>query len=131
VKKQLTLAAALLVLAGAASSAVAAPVVSSNDANFARDVLSSATPVVVDFYADWCGPCRQMGPVVDELSTQYGDRVKFVRVNIDNSPDVAGKFGIRSIPAFRVFQNGRLVGSATGMMPGQNLCKVIDGSIGR
>jgi thioredoxin 1 len=129
VKKQLTFAAALFILCGAASSVVAAPVVSSNDANFARDVLTSPTPVVVDFYADWCGPCRRMGPVVDELSTQYGDRVKFVRVNIDNSPDVAGKFGIRSIPSFRVFQNGRLVGSATGMMPGRDLCKVIDSAI--
>jgi thioredoxin 1 len=129
VRNQFSLAAALFVLAGAASSAFAAPVVSSNDTNFGQDVLSSATPVVVDFYADWCGPCRRMGPVVDDLSTQYGDRVKFVRINIDSSPNVAAKFGIRSIPAFRVFQNGRIVGSATGMMPEQQLSKVIDSAI--
>jgi thioredoxin 1 len=102
-----------------------------SDANFSQAVLSSSTPVVVDFYADWCGPCRHMSPVVENLSSQYGGQVKFVRVNIDNSPQSAARFGISSIPAFRVFKGGRMIGSATGVMSMQSLEATINQAIRR
>ena len=96
-----------------------------NDATFSQAVLASPTPVVVDFYADWCGPCRSMGPAVEDLAAKFGSNVKFVRVNIDASPQTANQYGINSIPAFRVFKNGKIVGGVTGAVPEQSLSSVI------
>ena len=96
------------------------------DDSFKTDVLASTTPVVVDFYADWCGPCRRMGPVFDQLSETYGGKVKFVRLNIDQSPKTAARYGIRSIPSFAVFRGGRLVDGVVGAVPSQQLASVIN-----
>jgi thioredoxin 1 len=103
----------------------------SNDNTFAKTVLASPTPVVVDFFADWCGPCRRMSPVFDRVAAQSGDGVKFVRVNIDTSRGTAARYGISSIPAIRVFKDGRLVGSADGLMPEQQLSATINQALNR
>jgi thioredoxin 1 len=130
--KNLALAAmALLTLAGSASvPAMAAGISTVNDQTFATSVLKSPRPVLVDFYADWCGPCRRMGPVVESLSQQHPD-IKFVRVNVDDSPATARRYGITSIPTFAVFKNGRVVGATTGYMPPQDLEATISRALSR
>lgn len=117
--------------AGLNITSSAADVSVTSDSSFAQDVLSSRQPVVVDFYADWCGPCHRMAPVVDRLSAEYGGKVKFVRLNIDASPRTAQRYGITSIPTFGVFKNGRLVGGTTGDMPKQELAGKIDAALTR
>jgi len=118
-------------IAALALPASAAVVGTSNDATFAQSVLASPTPVVVDFYADWCGPCRRMGPVVDRVAAQSGEGIKFVRVNVDASRQTAARYGISSIPAIRVFKDGRLIGSADGLMPEQELSATINQALSR
>ena len=85
-----------------------------SDATFEADVLNNAEPVMVDFWAPWCGPCRMVAPVVEELSDDYDGRVKFVKLNTDENPKVAGKYGIRSIPTLMIFKGGERVGQVTG-----------------
>lgn len=88
-----------------------------NDANFQSDVLNSGTPVVVDFYADWCGPCKMLAPVLDEVSTEMGDKVKIVKLNIDENPQAAAQYGVRSIPTMIMFSSGQAVSSKVGLHP--------------
>lgn len=83
-----------------------AKVVSVTDTNFEEEVLKSEGAVFVDFYADWCGPCRAVTPIVEELSEDYDGRMKFVKVNVDNAPDVAAKYGVMSIPTLIIFNKG-------------------------
>jgi len=87
------------------------------DSVFQNEVLSSSTPVVVDFWAPWCGPCRAIAPVVEELSTEFDGKVKFVKINVDDNPMVASQLGIRSIPTLKLFVNGaeknQLVGAGS------------------
>jgi len=78
------------------------------DANFKAEVLESATPVVVDFWATWCGPCRMVAPVVEEIAKEYAGRVKVGKVDVDENSRVASDFGIMSIPTIMIFKNGRL-----------------------
>lgn len=75
---------------------------------FQKDVFESAQPVVVDFYADWCGPCKTVSPVLEGLSTEYGGRVKFVKLNVDDDPEIAAKFGIMSIPTVIFVSKGKV-----------------------
>ncbi len=82
--------------------------------NFAEEVLQSDKPVLVDFWAPWCGPCRMLAPIVEEIAEEYADSVKVGKVNVDDEPALAAKFGISSIPALLVFQNGAVVNSAVG-----------------
>lgn len=131
--RKFTLAVLTAALAAASINiaSVASDVGTTSDSSFSQDVLSSKQPVVVDFYADWCGPCHHMAPVVDRLSAEYGGRVKFVRVNIDSSPNTAARYGVSSIPTFGVFKNGRMVGSTTGDMPKQELAGTINRALAR
>lgn len=86
-------------------------------------VLKDNTSVFVDFYADWCGPCKMVGPLVEELSNEMKD-VKFVKVNVDNLPDVAQRYGIMSIPTLLAFKNGELVGNIVGFQPKEALAQL-------
>ncbi|MBI2235004.1 MAG: thioredoxin [Micavibrio aeruginosavorus] len=87
-----------------------------SDANFESEVLKAAGPVVVDFWAEWCGPCKAMSPLVDELATELGQKLKVVKVNIDESPNAPTKYGVRGIPTFMVFKDGQVVDTRVGSM---------------
>ena len=84
------------------------------DATFETDVLKSSGPVVVDFWAEWCGPCRMIAPALEEISNSLGDKVKIVKLNVDENPDTAAKYGIMSIPTLMLFKNGQLASRQVG-----------------
>ena len=97
-----------------------------NTGNFNAEVLQSEEPVLVDFYADWCGPCRMMGPLVEQLAETYNGKVKVGKVNVDEDGALAGNYGIQSIPSFLLFKNGQVVDSVTGGVPQQVLKQMIE-----
>lgn len=86
-------------------------------AEFETEVLKSQTPAVVDFYADWCGPCRMVSPIIEQLSKEYVGKVKFAKVNTDENPDIAMKYGIMSIPTIMIFKNGQVASTVIGAGP--------------
>lgn len=94
--------------------------------DFNASVLESTKPVFVDFYADWCGPCKQMAPVVAKLASQYEDRVQVYKVNIDKNPKLVAKYNIQSIPTFMIFKNGASAETFAGSMPRAELAAAID-----
>jgi thioredoxin 1 len=89
--------------------------------SFQTEVLQATRPVLVDFYADWCGPCRQLGPTLDRLATEFAGRVDVVKVNIDQEPGLADQFNVASIPTLIAFQAGQVVGQAAGFVAEQPL----------
>ena len=89
-----------------------AQLVTTND--FEKEVLESTTPVLVDFYADWCGPCKMMGPVISQIAEDYDGELKVGKMNVDENPDIAQKYGVMSIPNFLFFKNGELVDKFVG-----------------
>jgi thioredoxin 1 len=100
-----------------------------SDASFDSDVLKSAEPVVVDFWAEWCGPCRMIAPALEEISGALGDKVKIVKLNVDENPAVAAKYGIMSIPTLLLFKNGEIADSQVGAAPKQKLHAWISGAV--
>lgn len=88
-----------------------------DDSNFKSDVLESDVPVVVDFWAEWCGPCKMIGPSLEEISEEMAGKVKITKVNIDENPDLAAKYGVRSIPTLLLFKNGEQASMQVGAKP--------------
>lgn len=95
---------------------MAAGIVEVSDANFEAEVLKSDKPVMVDFWAPWCGPCKAIAPVVEDLAGSYGDKIKFAKCNVDDSPVTPGKYGIKAIPTLIFFKAGGVVNQITGMV---------------
>lgn len=96
------------------------------DATFESLVLKSDKPVLVDFWAVWCGPCRMVGPIVQEIGEEYGDKVVVGKLDVDHNPETARKFGIRNIPTILFFKNGEVVDKQVGAVPKQNLVEKLD-----
>jgi len=96
------------------------------DADFAKEVLGSPTPVLVDYWADWCAPCRQLSPVIDELAAQYGDRVKFASVDTNANTAVATSQDIRTLPTVQIYVNGQVVEAMVGSVTKMKLRQALD-----
>ncbi len=94
--------------------------------NFEQDVLQSKRPVLVDFYADWCGPCKVVGPIVEELGNDYAGRVDVRKVDVDSNPELAGQYGVRGIPTLILFKEGIAQDTIVGAVPKSQLTEVID-----
>ncbi|ATA86840.1 thioredoxin [Capnocytophaga gingivalis ATCC 33624] len=96
------------------------------DASFEEVVLKSDKPVLVDFWATWCGPCRMLGPVIEEIATEYEGRVVVGKVDVDSNQEYAAKYGVRNIPTVLVFQNGEVVGRQVGVAPKNTYTEALD-----
>ncbi|MEO0543002.1 MAG: thioredoxin [Pseudomonadota bacterium] len=106
-----------------------ATVTVTND-NFQSDVLGSDTPVVVDFWAEWCGPCKMIAPALDELATEFDGKVKIAKINIDENPDIAAQYGVRSIPTLYMFKGGEVVDQMVGAAPKGKLSDWMQNTVG-
>jgi thioredoxin 1 len=101
-----------------------------NGTNFEQEVLKSTVPVVVDFWAEWCGPCKQIAPVLDELATEYDGRVRVGKINVDEDQKLAADYGVRAIPTFVLFKGGAVAGQIVGMVSKRDLKGHFDKLIG-
>ena len=100
-----------------------------SDATFEAEVLKAEAPVVVDFWAEWCGPCRMIAPALEEIAGSLGEKVKIVKLNVDENPATASKYGIMSIPTLMMFKNGELASRQVGAAPKQKLEQWISGGV--
>jgi thioredoxin 1 len=97
-----------------------------SDSSFEGDILKSNVPVLVDFWAPWCGPCRSVAPIVEDLANQYAGKIKVAKINVDESTEVAMRYQITSIPTFILFKNGQVADRALGALPRSEFVKLID-----
>ena len=100
-----------------------------SDSSFDQDVLQAEGPVLVDFWAEWCGPCKMIAPVLEELADEYGEKLKICKMDVDANPDTAPKYGIRGIPTLILFNNGELAGTKVGALSKTQLTEFIDTAI--
>ena len=107
----------------------AANVTHVTDANFEQEVLKSPTPVLIDFWAPWCGPCKAIAPMVDELAGEYAGRLKVVKVNVDDNPMTPSRFGVRGIPNLLIIKGGEVKQQIVGAVPKAQLVKAVDTAI--
>jgi thioredoxin 1 len=110
-------------------AAADSPTAKVTDATWAQDVLQSSEPVVVDFWAEWCGPCRMIAPSLEEIATEMKGKIKVAKLNVDENPKVAAEFGIRSIPTLMVFKGGKQVAVKSGAGPKGELQRWINASV--
>jgi thioredoxin 1 len=108
---------------------MSAHVTAVSDEHFERDVLNSTKPVIVDFWAEWCGPCRALGPVFEEAALHYHEKVTFVKINIDENTQTPSKYGVMSIPTLILFKNGQVEATKMGLLSKSQLVAFIDGHI--
>jgi len=106
-----------------------AHIVHTTDATFAQDVLKSDKPVLLDFWAEWCGPCKMIAPILDEIASEYHDRVKVAKINIDENPQTPPKFGIRGIPTLILFKNGTVEAQKVGAVSKSQLAAFLDSNL--
>lgn len=99
------------------------------DASFEADVLKSDTPVVVDFWAEWCGPCKQIGPSLEQIAAEMGEKVKIAKINIDDNPGAPSKYGVRGIPTLMLFKNGQVASVKVGAAPKSVITNWIEESL--
>ena len=105
------------------------PTYKTNDADFDQDINSQKVPVVVDFGADWCGPCKQLDPILEEIAEENNDKFKVFKINIDENPMVPQKFGVRGIPTIMLFKDGKLVDTKVGSLPKTALANWIESNL--
>ncbi|MEO5703345.1 MAG: thioredoxin TrxA [Gammaproteobacteria bacterium] len=105
---------------------MSAPIVYVTDANFEDEVLNATGPVLVDYWADWCAPCKMIAPLLDEIAAEYGDKIKIAKLNIDQNPATPPKFGIRGIPTLMLFKNGVVEATKVGALSKSQLTAFID-----
>lgn len=104
-------------------------VLTTNDDSFEHDVLQSETPVLVDFWAEWCGPCKAIAPMLDEIAMAYREKVKVLKINIDENPSIPSRYGVRGIPTLMIFKNGQVEATKVGALTKSQLATFLDGHV--
>ena len=104
-------------------------IMQTSDADFSADVLEADKPVLVDYWAEWCGPCKMIAPILDEIATEYGDRIKVCKLDIDNNQATPPKYGIRGIPTLMLFKNGEVAATKVGALSKSQLAAFLDSNI--